>query len=214
MLKQKIDLFMVAGKSFPARPIHGAPGVIVPPPPKLQDDLDDAALVLALFRNLASALRGKLRIPKHTALLQRKDFAQLLEAGRVLQSLGIRPKLWAEYSIGLYRLVSQKEDASPTPGWVFSRKRILVELDKFKAAYSSPVRGVVMSDSHRAWIRAWDKMHTEAAALPDPNRQELLNVFYKHFPGDYWERWEAQANQDTQALQRSIKENLNYLSGL
>lgn len=95
----------------------------VPAPPKVEEGTSDndrlQLLNAALHAAHSQVLRKDFwRRGKATA----KEQQLLLEAAEALRAEGIRPHVWAKFS--LLQWAKMKRDSSPTPRWVWSAQRI------------------------------------------------------------------------------------------
>jgi len=200
--------------SFPGQDI--VPEPMVPPPPRLPDDADDATLATILVAAYRDAVKNRYHRPCWAFfrgdLAKSKHYPLLVTAGRKLRDEGIPPIAWAAWAADTWKAYGKdakpKRRKMPPPAqWVYSAKLLAEHLDWFWSESGTYLgkRGA-MGPVQRELGARWMAMH--AAILTTSPAGGVAEIVARFFPDDTYDRLVEEAREESAIIQERLRQDI------
>lgn len=197
---------LLARPGVPPSPANGGCGqlAVVPPPPKVREEMTTDERVILLARAYRGAVESRTGKPCWAMggkdPRRWRDYAMMAECAEALLAEDIAPAAWAAWSVDLWRS-SRGKDRPPPVRWCLSPKRVEEKAGWFRSEEGGYSGGRVVTG--RMHARLWEKWNGMAQEMGDPDN-DPAEVLERWFPGDLYERMHEAAQWEAEDYQRRL----------
>lgn len=174
------------------------PPALVPPPPKLPEDLSDLDAARWMVRAYRGAMESRYRkrcwvLGRRGSLEKSKHLQQLIDASALFRELAIAPAGWAAFSIDVWR--DRVGKGNPPINWVYQLSRIEEHAGWYRREAPHSSRRAVYSKAAQVMFERYRRMRLELTQVGAQTRRDILPVVARWFPDDLYDRLAAAARR-------------------
>ena len=201
------------------------PLAVIPHPPLLDTDLDDASLAAYLVTVYRGAIMSRFKkdtwvLAKRSQLLKSRYYSSLVRCARMLMDEEIPPAAWATFSIDFWndsRPKGQPKPKLPPISWIFNPARVESQCEWFRDVAPDYLGGrVISNDAAKELSKRYFQMQRSlmhAQVIEHETVQEIVN---RYFPNGLYDKLLGAAKeraQDDQLRMNKMLERGEWLWG-